>query len=134
MLRLTLGPPQQLVDNYNAQLGVTVTKNEVNNGLSRSASITSNGDCSMSSGCMSEADEENAFDVEYPDGGTIRRKPTAAGTLQPLPVLLGDTLPLPPPAAFSDLENLQIIGKAKESVQRLLIYVCFSKIEEVQQS
>ena len=101
MLRLTLGPPQQLVDNYNAQLGVTmVTKNEnnVNNGLSRSASITSNGDCSMSSGCMSEVDEENAFDVEYPDGGTIRRKPTAvAGNLQPLPALIGDTLPLPPP-------------------------------------
>lgn len=96
MLRLTLGPPQQLVDNYNAQLGVPKTEVS-NNGLSRSASITSNGDCSMSSGCMSEADEENAFDVEYPDGGTIRRKPTAPGGLQPLPAIIGDTLPLPPP-------------------------------------
>ena len=44
-LRLTLGPPQQLVDNYNAQLGVTVPKTEVGNGLSRSESIHSNGDC-----------------------------------------------------------------------------------------
>ena len=33
----------------------------------------------MSSGCMSEVDEENAFDVEYPDGGTIRRKPPRFG-------------------------------------------------------
>jgi hypothetical protein len=40
-----LGPPQQLVDNYNAQLGVTVPKTEVGNGLSRSESIHSNGDC-----------------------------------------------------------------------------------------
>ena len=79
-------------------LFLKVPKTEVsNNGLSRSASITSNGDCSMSSGCMSEVDEENAFDVEYPDGGTIRRKPTAPGNLQPLPAIIGDTLPLPPP-------------------------------------
>jgi len=96
MLRLTLGPPQQLVDNYNAQLGVTVPKTEVGNGLSRSESIHSNGDCSMSSGCLSENDE-NAFDVDYPDGGTIRRKTTTTGTMQTLPVMIGDTLPLPPP-------------------------------------
>lgn len=83
MLRLTLGPPQQLVDNYNNQLGVPQT-------ISRSESITSNGDCSMSSGCISEVDEENAFDVDYPDGGTIRRKPTTVSAT-------GDNLPLPPP-------------------------------------
>ena len=36
--------------------------------LSRSESITSNGDCSMSSGIVSEVDEENGFDVDFPDG------------------------------------------------------------------
>ena len=51
---------------------------------------------SMSSGCLSENDE-NAFDVDYPDGGTIRRKTTTTGTMQTLPVMIGDTLPLPPP-------------------------------------
>ena len=50
----------------------------------------------MSSGCLSENDE-NAFDVDYPDGGTIRRKTTTTGTMQTLPVMIGDTLPLPPP-------------------------------------
>jgi len=98
MLRLTLGPPQQLVDNYNAQLGVVApTPNQVlqakqveSVGLIRSASITSNGDCSMSSGCVSENDE-NGFDIDYPDGGTIKRKPTSQPTAHP------DHLPLPPP-------------------------------------
>ena len=36
--------------------------------LSRSESITSNGDCSMSSGIVSEVNEENGFDVDFPDG------------------------------------------------------------------
>lgn len=92
MLRLMLGPPQQLVDNYNNQLGiVTPLPQQQQPLISRSASITSNGDCSMSSGCVSEVDEENAFDVDYPDGGTIRRKP-ASNT-----VAIQDNLPLPPP-------------------------------------
>ena len=78
MLRLTLGPPQQLVDNYNAQLGVPPeVPSMLSSGpvLSRSESITSNGDCSMSSGCVSEVDEENGFNDDFPDGGTIKRKP-----------------------------------------------------------
>lgn len=94
MLRLTLGPPQQLVDNYNAQLGCVVppnlSKQVETMGLIRSASITSNGDCSMSSGCVSENDE-NGFDIDYPDGGTIKRKPNAPQHQHP------DQLPLPPP-------------------------------------
>lgn len=108
MLRLTLGPPQVLVDNYNAQLGVTPSPllpeqqghasstGNGHSGISRSASITSNGDCSMSSGCVSEVDEENAFDVDYPDGGTIRRKP-APPTAMMTSGVIGDSLPLPPP-------------------------------------
>ena len=74
-------------------------------GLSRSESITSNGDCSISSGCVSEVDEENGFDVDFPDGGTIKRKPpnqlTAAGNgnVQRLlaPGVDDSNLPLPPP-------------------------------------
>ena len=66
------GPPQQLVDNYNAQLGVPVPQALMQGPsstlLSRSESITSNGDCSMSSGIVSEVDEENGFDVDFPDG------------------------------------------------------------------
>ena len=77
--------------------------------LSRSESITSNGDCSISSGCVSEVDEENGFDVDFPDGGTIKRKPpnqlttaTAAGNgnvqrLLPHGVVDDSNLPLPPP-------------------------------------
>ena len=61
MLRFTLKPPQQLIDNYNAQLGVTMPQTL---GLPRSASIS---DSSMSSGCLSEADEENGFDIDYPE-------------------------------------------------------------------
>ena len=93
MLRLTLGPPQILVDNYNAQLGVSLPPVIASNNLSRSTSITSNGDGSMSSGCVSEVEEENAFDMDYPDGGTIRRKPA-----NPMPpTSMADSLPLPPP-------------------------------------
>merc|ERR1711899_283056 len=110
MLRLTLGPPQQLVDNYNAQLGVPFPPmNNSAPSLSRSESITSNGDCSISSGCVSEVDEENGFDVDFPDGGTIKRKPpnqlttaTAAGNgnvqrLLPHGIVDDSNLPLPPP-------------------------------------
>ena len=109
MLRLTLGPPQQLVDNYNAQLGVAPpieAAKQVEPGdrsLIRSASITSNGDCSMSSGCVSENDE-NGFDIDYPDGGTIKRKPTNQAQLQanhhP------DHLPLPPPPPLGPQQQL----------------------------
>ncbi len=70
MLRLTLGPPQQLVDNYNAQLGVLSMEDEAMM-IGRSDSMVSN----ASSGCISEADEETGFDAEYPEGGTIKRKP-----------------------------------------------------------
>ena len=98
MLRLTLGPPQQLVDNYNAQLGVAPMPKQVEVGLIRSASITSNGDCSMSSGCVSENDE-NGFDIDYPDGGTIKRKPNPGGqaALVDSNKIHPDHLPLPPP-------------------------------------
>ena len=76
--------------------------------LSRSESITSNGDCSISSGCVSEVDEENGFDVDFPDGGTIKRKPpnqlttATAGNgnvqrLLPHGVVDDSNLPLPPP-------------------------------------
>ena len=74
--------------------------------LSRSESITSNGDCSISSGCVSEVDGENGFDVDFPDGGTIKRKPpnqlTAVagnGNVQRLlpPGVDDSNLPLPPP-------------------------------------
>lgn len=102
MLRLTLGPPQQLVDNYNAQLGVLPVPVEESSGLlSRSDSITSNGDCSVSSGCVSE--EENGFDVDYPDGGTIKRKPQQHDPMRSgQPRMMSDqeaanNLPLPPP-------------------------------------
>lgn len=117
MLRLTLGPPQQLVDNYNAQLGVAppiapgMQAKQVEQGdrLIRSASITSNGDCSMSSGCVSENDE-NGFDIDYPDGGTIKRKPN---TQVGVGIIGGqvvshhpDHLPLPPPPPLGPQQQL----------------------------
>jgi hypothetical protein len=128
MLRLTLGPPQQLVDNYNAQLGVLPA------GLARSESMA----CSMSSGCVSEADEENGFDIDYPDGGTIKRKPqhpqhpaqqVANGPDEaihlPLPPSPQDvdvtptdsSLPLPPPPLImANLENNLEITAIREEL------------------
>lgn len=89
-LRLTLGPPQQLVDNYNSQLGVPIP---------RSDSLLS----ASSSGCGSDPGEDVSagFHVEYPEGGTIKRKPPQ--TVQQISdtirrrCVVSDNMPPPPP-------------------------------------